>query len=48
MLTVLNRQDYDGFGARTGQRAVSLGERPFLDPNSIGRREGLEKEGVKA
>jgi hypothetical protein len=33
--------DYDG--ARTGQRAVSLGERPYLDPNSTGRREALEK-----
>jgi alpha-ketoglutarate-dependent taurine dioxygenase len=37
--------DYDGFGSRTGQRAVSLGERPYLDPNSTGRREALHKEG---
>lgn len=26
---------------RTGQRAVSLGERPYLDPQSTGRREAL-------
>ncbi|KAM0697589.1 hypothetical protein Q7P36_002443 [Cladosporium allicinum] len=31
--------DYDG--PRTGQRAVSLGERPYLDPQSVGRREAL-------
>lgn len=36
--------DYDGFGDRTGQRAVSLGEQPYLDPESTGRREGLLKE----
>jgi alpha-ketoglutarate-dependent taurine dioxygenase len=28
-------------GERTGQRAVSLGERPYLDARSTGRREGL-------
>ena len=33
--------DYDGLGPRTGQRAVSLGERPYLDPNSKSRREAL-------
>ena len=33
--------DYDGQGARTGQRAVSLGERPYFDPNSKSRREAL-------
>ncbi|KAK6602908.1 TfdA family taurine catabolism dioxygenase [Botrytis cinerea] len=32
-----------GLGERAGQRAVSLGERPYLDPESTGRREGLEK-----
>jgi alpha-ketoglutarate-dependent taurine dioxygenase len=26
---------------RTGTRSVSLGERPYLDPKSTGRREGL-------
>jgi alpha-ketoglutarate-dependent taurine dioxygenase len=30
-------------GERTGQRAVSLGERPYLDPESSGRREALAK-----
>jgi alpha-ketoglutarate-dependent taurine dioxygenase len=30
-----------GLGERTGQRAVSLGERPYLDPSSTGRREAL-------
>ncbi|KAF2177616.1 putative TfdA family taurine dioxygenase [Zopfia rhizophila CBS 207.26] len=33
--------DYEGLGSRTGQRAVSLGERPYLDPKSCSRREGL-------
>lgn len=27
---------------RTGQRAVSLGERPYLDPESKGRAEALK------
>lgn len=35
--------DIEGQGPRTGQRAVSLGERPYLDPNSTGRREVLDK-----
>ncbi|KUJ08167.1 TauD-domain-containing protein [Mollisia scopiformis] len=30
-----------GLGERTGQRAVSLGERPYLDPESKSRREAL-------
>ncbi|KIJ40705.1 hypothetical protein M422DRAFT_780643 [Sphaerobolus stellatus SS14] len=38
----------DGLGERTGQRAVSLGERPYLDPASTSRRESLVKEGVSA
>ncbi|KAF2730601.1 putative TfdA family taurine dioxygenase [Polyplosphaeria fusca] len=33
--------DYQGYGERTGQRAVSLGERPYLDPNSVSRRQAL-------
>ncbi|KAK2798133.1 hypothetical protein FQN50_008944 [Emmonsiellopsis sp. PD_5] len=33
--------DIEGLGPRTGQRAVSLGERPYLDPNSTGRRAAL-------
>ncbi|OXV07372.1 hypothetical protein Egran_04863 [Elaphomyces granulatus] len=28
---------------RTGHRAVSIGERPYLDPNSTGRREALSR-----
>ena len=34
-------------GERTGQRAVSLGERPYLDPVSTGRREALAKQQVQ-
>ncbi|KAI0551996.1 TauD-domain-containing protein [Xylaria curta] len=38
--------DYiDAFGDRTGSRAVSLGERPYFDPQSTGRKESLRKEG---
>ena len=33
--------DYDGLGARTGHRAVGIGERPYLDPNSKSRWEAL-------
>ncbi|KAH7413606.1 hypothetical protein DE146DRAFT_707105 [Phaeosphaeria sp. MPI-PUGE-AT-0046c] len=33
--------DYEGLGSRTGQRAVSLGEKPYFDPKSTSRREGL-------
>ena len=33
--------DYEGLGERKGQRAVSLGERPYLDPESRGRRDAL-------
>lgn len=33
-----------GLGERTGQRAVSLGERPYFDPQSTSRREALAKE----
>ncbi|KAB8290794.1 hypothetical protein EYC80_008431 [Monilinia laxa] len=32
-----------GLGERAGQRAVSLGEKPYLDPESTGRRDWLEK-----
>ncbi|PVH97156.1 taurine catabolism dioxygenase [Periconia macrospinosa] len=35
--------DYEGLGARTGQRAVSLGERPYFDPQSSSRREALAR-----
>ncbi|KAL6703520.1 hypothetical protein ACN47E_009545 [Coniothyrium glycines] len=33
--------DYGGLGSRTGQRAVSLGERPYFDPQSKSRKEAL-------
>ncbi|KAI9933418.1 hypothetical protein AWENTII_002528 [Aspergillus wentii] len=33
--------DFEGLGPRAGQRAVSIGERPYFDPNSTGRREAL-------
>jgi alpha-ketoglutarate-dependent taurine dioxygenase len=33
---------------RTGQRAVSLGERPYFDPSSLSRRKALDKERVAA
>jgi alpha-ketoglutarate-dependent taurine dioxygenase len=35
--------DYQGLGSRTGQRAVSLGEKPYFDSQSSGRREVLAK-----
>ncbi|KAK5050862.1 hypothetical protein LTR84_003421 [Exophiala bonariae] len=33
--------DYDGLGERFGNRAVGIGEAPYLDPNSITRTEGI-------
>ncbi|KAJ4858246.1 taurine catabolism dioxygenase tauD, tfdA family domain-containing protein [Trichoderma breve] len=36
--------DYNGLGERFGNRAVGLGERPYLDPNSSSRREALSKQ----
>lgn len=33
--------DYDGLGDRAGVRAVSIGERPYLDPQSHSRRDEL-------
>ncbi|KAI1177160.1 TauD-domain-containing protein [Nemania sp. FL0916] len=39
--------DYlEAFGEREGSRAVSLGERPYFDPQSTGRKESLKKEGA--
>lgn len=32
---------FDGLGPRTGARSVSLGERPYFDPQSASRREAL-------
>lgn len=34
----------EGLGERTGSRAVSLGEKPYYDPQSVSRREGLAQE----
>lgn len=42
--SVYHTATYDYDGPRTGQRAVSLGERPYLDPQSVGRREALAQE----
>lgn len=33
--------DYEGLGERFGNRAVGIGEAPFLDPNSRSRTEVL-------
>ena len=33
----------EGLGERKGNRAVSLGERPYFDPSSTSRREALKK-----
>ena len=32
----------EGFGERKGSRAVSLGEKPYFDPESLSRREALK------
>lgn len=34
--------DYEEIGPRTGHRVVGLGERPYLDPKSVSRRQALE------
>ncbi|KAL4898551.1 hypothetical protein BDV59DRAFT_190263 [Aspergillus ambiguus] len=39
--SVLHRAIIDFTGVRTGRRAVGIGERPYLDPNSRTRREAL-------
>ncbi|KAJ4290384.1 hypothetical protein N0V90_010600 [Kalmusia sp. IMI 367209] len=36
--------DYDGLGERFGNRAVGIGERPYLDANSKSRTEALAEE----
>ena len=41
--SVFHTATYDYDGVRTGQRAVSIGEKPYLDPNSTGRREALRR-----
>ncbi|KAH9897097.1 TauD-domain-containing protein [Xylariomycetidae sp. FL2044] len=35
---------HQGLGERSGSRAVSLGEKPYFDPQSVSRREGLAAE----
>jgi alpha-ketoglutarate-dependent taurine dioxygenase len=42
--SVYHTATYDYDGPRTGQRAVSLGERPYLDPQSVSRREALAQQ----
>lgn len=36
--------DYEGLGERFGHRAVGIGEKPYLDPNSTSRAEALAAE----
>ena len=36
--------DYEGLGERFGNRAVGIGEAPYLDPNSRSRTEALASE----
>jgi len=38
--------DTDGLGRRVGQRTVSVGEKPFFDPQSVSRREALAAENI--
>jgi len=37
--------DCDGIGDRFGNRAVGIGEKPYLDPNSSSRSAWLEENG---
>lgn len=39
--SVFHTATYDYEGKRTGQRAVSLGEKPYFDPNGVSRRQAL-------
>jgi hypothetical protein len=41
--SVFHTATYDYEGTRTGQRAVSIGEQPYLDIRSTSRREALAK-----
>lgn len=36
--------DFEGLGPRSGHRVVGLGERPYLDPNSMSKREYLAQK----
>ncbi|KAL4922397.1 taurine catabolism dioxygenase TauD, TfdA family protein [Aspergillus aurantiobrunneus] len=44
--SVFHTATYDYTGVRTGNRVVSLGEKPFYDPRSLSRREALALGGV--
>lgn len=35
--------DYEGLGERFGNRAVGIGEQPYLDPNSKSKAEALSE-----
>jgi alpha-ketoglutarate-dependent taurine dioxygenase len=35
---------HEGLGERAGSRAVSIGEKPYFDPASVSRRQGLAQE----
>lgn len=39
--------DYEDIGPRRGHRAVGLGEKPYLDPQSPSRRQALAQEEVE-
>jgi hypothetical protein len=39
--SVYHAATFDYNEKRTGQRAVGLGEKPYLDPASVSRREAL-------
>ena len=36
--------DFEGLGPRTGHRVVGLGERPYLDPNSMSKSEYMAQK----
>jgi len=38
---------FDYNGSRAGDRIISIGEKPFFDPNSLSRREALSLRGAK-
>lgn len=35
--------DHEGYGIREGYRACGVGERPYLDPDSTGRKEAWQR-----
>ena len=44
MVSISADVDYsDYYGSRQGNRVVSLGEKPYFDPNSLSRREALSQ-----